>query len=47
MFASSVCFTSNFRTVLAIQVDRTVRDVERATMEIPEEGHVNPVLALQ
>lgn len=47
MLTSSLCFTSNFRIVLAIQVDPTVRDVERATMVILHEDLVNPVLAPQ
>jgi hypothetical protein len=47
MLTSLLCFTSNFRIVLAIQVDPTVRDVERATMEILHEDLVNPVPALQ
>jgi hypothetical protein len=47
MLASSLCFASNFRIVLAIQVDPIVRDVVRATMEILHEDLVNPVLVLQ
>jgi hypothetical protein len=47
MLTPSLCFTANFRIVLAIQVDPTVRDVERATMENLHEDLVNPVPALQ